>query len=88
MTRRITPTLAPLRNLVQRLALHDRVVVGERVEGLYEQAAVARFDVDIAERAQRHAAAGVEAVQHALPLAVVTQLLLEGPKDLGLDRLN
>ncbi len=77
-----------LRNLEQRLRLHNRVVVGKRVESLHQQAAVPRLDIDIAQRPQGHPAAGIEAVQHPLPLAVVSQLVLEGPKDLGFDRFE
>ena len=49
-----------------RLAFDDRVVVREGVEGLHRQAAVARFEIDVAHRAEAEAAAGVEAVQAAL----------------------
>ena len=58
------------------------------MKGLHEQAAIARFDVDVAQRAQGHPAAGIEAVQHALPLAVVGQFMLERPEHFRFDRFE
>ena len=73
-----------LRQLKQRLALDDRVVVGEGVKGLDEQAAVAGFEVDVAQCPQGDSAAGIEFVHHALPLPLARQFLLKVPKHLGL----
>ncbi len=47
-----------------------------------------RFDVDVADGAQRHASAGIETLEHALLLAVAREFFLEGPEDFGIDRLE
>ena len=55
---------------------------------LDQQAAVAHLHVDVAESAERHAAAGIETVQHAFVAAAVGELVLEGPEHVGRDRLE
>src|SRR5437016_5199575 len=76
------------RNFEQTLALHDRQIVGKGMKRLHQQAAIAGFDVDVAQGSQRHPAAGVEMMQHPLSGAVKRQFLLKRPKYLGLDRLK
>ena len=61
-----------MRQLEQRLALDDGVVVGERVEGLDQEATIAGFEVDVAQRPQCQATARIEVVQQALPRARLT----------------
>src|SRR5437016_2080280 len=77
-----------LRQLENRLALHDRAVVGEGVEGLDEKAAAAGFGVNVAHGAERDAAAGIERMHQALPLAVARELFVECPKHFRRDRLE
>ncbi len=71
-----------------RLAFNDCVVVGEGVERLNEELAIARFHVNVAQCAQRHSAARVEPVEHALSLGVGDEFLLEGPKHFRIDRFK
>lgn len=66
-----------------RLAFDDCTVVRKRVKGLYKQIAVACLNVDVADRSHRNSTTRVEGMQHALPPAIVNQLLLETPKNLG-----
>jgi hypothetical protein len=58
------------------------------VEGLDQERPVSALEVDVAQGAECHPAAGIEAVQHSLPPAVGSQLLLEGPEDLRFDRFE
>ena len=78
----------PLRQRDHRLALDNGVVIRKGVKGLDHQFAGAKLDVMLLRCPQGHAAAGVELVEHALPHAVFGQFLLEGPKDLGIDRFE
>lgn len=73
------------RHLKVRLALDDRVVVGKRVKCLDEEASASGFDVNVAERSEGHASAGIEPVQQAFPAAVGTEFFLEGPEHIRLD---
>ncbi len=69
------------RQLDQRLALDDRIVVREGVKCLDEHRAAAGFDVDIADGSEGHSPAGVEFVEQSFPLAIVRELFLECPED-------
>ena len=44
-----------------------------------------RFNIDIADRPERHAAAGFESVQHSLRFAVVKKVILVIPEYFRLD---
>ena len=58
------------------------------MKGLYLEAAVAGFEIDVAHRPQAEPAAGLEAVQQALAGAGLCQLLLVGPEGFLFDRLE
>src|SRR5262249_39394573 len=83
-----TPGQAKLRHHKQRLAFYNRVVVWKGVKSLNLQAAVAGFHIDVTERTQRHAAAGIEAMEHSLADAVDAQCLLKCPENFGADRFK
>lgn len=55
---------------------------------LYQQQPAPCLDVDVANRAQGNAAAGIERVQHPFPLFVVDEFLLKGPENLRIGRLQ
>ena len=80
--------IPPLRQLEERLALDDCVIVRERVKRLNQHAAVARFHIDIAQRAESHSPARVKDMQEPPALTVMRQLLLKRPKDFGRHRLE
>ena len=77
-----------LRQLEQRLALNDGKIVGERVKCLHKHAAIACFDIDVANGPQRHAATRVKCMQQAPALPVLGKFLLEGPEHFGRDRFQ
>jgi hypothetical protein len=56
----------PSGRLEERLALHDREVVGKRVEGLHEQAPGPRLDVDPADCTEGQPAARLETVEQSV----------------------
>ena len=71
----------------QRFDFHDRIIVGEGVNRLDQHRSLARLDVDVAERTERHPAAGIKGVQQAFG-GLFRKLLLHHEEHVGRDRFQ
>src|SRR3954447_11906237 len=74
--------------LEEGLRADDRPLLGEGMEGLDEEAARARLEVDVADRRGGEAGGGGEPVEQAALGGVERQLVVEVGEHLGIDALG